>query len=60
MGRTKVITKSGPFPNEFRMMAAAINDPATRVVTYSKTQNGMKRDFRSFIIFAEQCNRLAS
>ena len=52
MGRTKTITKSGPSPNEFRMMAAAINDPATSVVKYSKIQSGMERDFRSFIISA--------
>ena len=35
-------------------MAAAINDPETSVVTYSKTQSGMERDFRSFIISAER------
>ena len=53
IGRTKTSAKLPP-PYEFRMIAAAINDPKTSVVTYSKIQIGMERDFRSFINSVER------
>ncbi len=53
IGKTKTSAKLPP-PYEFRMIAAAINDPKTSVVTYSKIQIGMERDFRSFINSAER------
>ena len=53
IGRTKTSAKLPP-PYELRMIAAAINEPKTSVVTYSKTQIGVESDFRSFIYSAEQ------